>query len=100
MTHYQQGDVWIESAQIPESATHVDTKVLAEGEATGHAHRVVEGDVEMLAVQGEQYMRVFSDRAVVAHEEHKPIILPKGDYRFGQVVEYDYETEEARYVAD
>src|SRR5690606_10957612 len=96
----QQGDVWIEAASIPPGATTVATKTLAEGEVTGHAHRIVEGDVEILAHDGLRYLRVLSDKAVLAHEEHRPITLPKGDYAFGQVFEYDYETEEARYVQD
>lgn len=99
-TQLQQGDVWIESATIPPGATTVATKTLAEGEVTGHAHRIVEGDVEILAYEGLRYLRVLSDKAVLAHEEHLDIVIPRGDYAFGQVIEYDYETEEARYVQD
>lgn len=97
---YQQGDVWIEAQAIPAQAALTPVAPLAEGEVTGHSHRVVAGDVEMLALEGMRYLRVLSDKAVISHEEHGPITLPRGEYVFGQVQEWDYDAEESRHVRD
>ena len=99
MTLYQQGDVLIETAAIPKEATRTRGRVLAEGEATGHAHRV-EGDAEMLGLGERIFLRVLSNDARVVHEEHRPIALPPGEYEVRRVREYDDFTEEARRVRD
>ena len=59
----------------------LDHLVLAFGEATGHKHEVVEGDVELFEEYGTLYLRVKSEEAKIAHPEHKPITLPKGTFR-------------------
>lgn len=78
-----------------------DDKNLAEGEVTGHAHRVngsaevydadENGDVRML--------RALND-VDVTHEEHQTVRLPAGEYDIRRQVEYDPDLEEARRVAD
>ena len=107
MALYQQGDVLIQSVDsIPKDAKkqapqqHKNT--LAEGEFTGHAHRV-QGPVDIFR-QGNQtggdiFMSV-PKRITVTHEEHKPVTLPKGLYRVSRVREYDHFAEEARVVRD
>jgi hypothetical protein len=56
-----------------------EDKNLAEGEVTGHAHRVITDDV---VVYGEGEVREMSapSGAVVTHEEHKTVSLPPGEY--------------------
>ena len=73
--------------------------VLAEGEATGHAHRLVD-DVDV--VERDDGVRIFSleKGCDVTHEEHGVVKLPKGDYLADRVVEQDHFAEEARRVAD
>lgn len=99
----QQGDVIIKRTfKIPEGATRVFRNqrgyVLAEGEATGHAH-VIDDYVEMYEKDGVLYIRV--DKPVtVKHEEHKPIRLESGIYKVGKVREYDPFEEEVREVKD
>lgn len=94
----QQGDVILRRInKIPEGATRKKTNVLAEGESTGHAHRVE--DAEVYEANGVLYLRV-KEEAKVTHEEHKQIDLPAGDYEIGIVQEYDHFKEEARSVAD
>ena len=100
MKLYQQGDVLCKTISIPAGAGKKDgKKVLAEGEATGHAH-VVEGDAELLELGDRLFLRVLSGNARVIHEEHKPIEIPPGEYEIERVREYDHFREEARQVVD
>ena len=73
--------------------------VLADGEATGHSHRVVG---ENVAVYGEQEERLLEipNGGTVKHEEHKEITLPPGDYDISIVKEYDHSEESVRSVID
>jgi hypothetical protein len=74
---YRQGDVLIVPAQeIPDDARAVDHCVLATGEATGHAHRIESGAVQLVTAGGEQFVRVEADQVEVRHEEHASIFLP------------------------
>lgn len=72
--------------------------ILAEGEATGHYHRLV-GDVD---VYQEDDCRSFDleVETPLRHEEHKEIVLPPNAYESGIVLEYDPAAEEARQVRD
>ena len=97
---YQQGDVTIKPvASIPEGASPTGTRVLREGEATGHAHRATGEGVQLFIHAGALYMRVPAGTEVV-HEEHKPITVPPGIYEVGAVREYDHFAEESRAVLD
>lgn len=97
---YQQGDVIIKPvAPIPEGASPVGTRVLREGEATGHAHRATGEGVQLFIEGGTLYMRVEGEAEVV-HEEHKPIAVPPGVYEIGAVREYDHFAEMTRPVFD
>jgi len=73
-------------------------KVLAEGEVTGHAHRLTETDVTEL----DNGVRVFDAASgdVLTHEEHGTVHLPPGEYAADRVVEQDHFAEEARRVVD
>lgn len=72
--------------------------VIAEGEATGHAH-VIEDEVELYEKDGVLYLK--TPREVhVRHEEHKPVTLSPGLWKVGRVREYDPFLQEARRVAD
>jgi hypothetical protein len=97
---YQQGDVTIKPiAQIPANAMATGTRVLAEGEATGHKHLAEAPDVKLFLHQGTLYMSAPQGTTIV-HEEHGPLIIPPGEYEIGIVREYDHFAEEARYVVD
>jgi hypothetical protein len=97
---FQQGDVTIKPvASIPEGANLVNTRVLREGEATGHAHRATGEGVQLFLDGGTLYMRVPSGTEVV-HEEHKTLTVPPGVYEIGAVREYDHFAEESRVVLD
>ncbi|MCC5638959.1 hypothetical protein LC593_24635 [Nostoc sp. CHAB 5844] len=46
---------------------------LAEGEVTGHKHRISQGQAELLKKDGILYLRVLSETALLTHEEHQAI---------------------------
>ena len=101
----QQGDVWIEPVEfIPEGCTEGPTKgehfILAEGETTGHAHRIHEvAGVEFKEKDGMFYLQNKEELSVV-HEEHGPVTIPPGTWKIRKVREYDHFAEEARPVTD
>jgi len=97
---YQQGDVTIKPIdKIPTNANATGTRVLAEGEATGHKHLAQADDVQLFLHQGTLYMRAPNGTTVV-HEEHGPLEIPPGEYQIGIVREYNHFAEEARPVID
>ena len=99
---YQQGDVLIESAQIPASAkkSNKNRIVLAEGETTGHAHVISDtNNCTAFESDSELYLRVTNE-VTVSHEEHNHISIAPGNYRVRKVQEYDHFKEEARQVQD
>lgn len=79
------GDTFMQVvAEIPADAVPVKTNVLAEGEATGHAHRfeaalALEPDAfEMLAsADGRLWFRA-KKAVVLTHEEHEHVKIPAG----------------------
>ncbi|MEH2293123.1 hypothetical protein [Nostoc sp.] len=71
---------------------------MAEGELTGHKHRVTERKAELYEKDSTLYLRVFSETALLAHEEHKAISIPQGDWMVK--IQREYEPEGWRYVAD
>jgi hypothetical protein len=95
----QQGDVLIEKVSEIKGKK-LNHLTLAEGEATGHHHTVTKGEAELYEYEGTLFLNVKSDEAVVTHQEHKAVTLPKGKYKIGRVREYDHFSEEARQVRD
>lgn len=102
MRQLQQGDVLLRTGKIPKGAIikkHARGWVLAEGEATGHAHEVIGDGVEVLEKNGVLYLHApYGGR--VQHEEHTAVDIPAGDYTVGIVKEYDHFAEEAKEVRD
>ncbi len=94
------GDVGIfEGATIPPGAEKLKTKVIAEGEVTGHAHRIGAGAADIYEKDGVMYLRVHSETATITHEEHGPLEIPKGDHQVRIQEEYDF-SEGFRKVMD
>lgn len=98
---YRHGDVFIAAVKaVPADAERRPGAILARGEATGHAHRISDPDGVQL-FEGENaggYLRVDAAMATLIHEEHKPITLPKGTYRFW--IQREYSPKEIRRVVD
>lgn len=102
MKVWRQGDVIIKPETVPSDATKIEGVVLAEGERTGHAHRISQGQVELYRniAAGLLWLKVMSEFACLSHEEHEDIVLPMGDYLVKIQREYDWFSEEVRNVAD
>jgi len=98
--YYQQGDVLLEVVPTVEGEKISHNGVLAEGEVTGHTHRIA--DLTGLAFyekDGVLFLQAPKSFSVV-HEEHKVIDVPMGTYRVRKVLEYDHFLEESRSVRD
>jgi hypothetical protein len=87
---YRHGDVLVAAIEgIPPKAVKRPHLVLAEGEITGHLHRIAEpASAELYQENGQMYLRVVADHATLVHAEHGPIDLPRGDYRVWRQREY------------
>jgi hypothetical protein len=87
---YRNGDVMIEKVKVlPKDAKKQQHVTLAEGELTGHSHRIEEkGSAVMFKDRGVLFLEVTAKVASLVHEEHATIQLPKGIYRVWQQREY------------
>ena len=81
-------------------AEKVKGGILAEGEATGHAHRVSSAGAEVYDLGDGVLVLKAIETATVVHEEHGTITVPPGLYSREIVREYDHAAEESREVAD
>lgn len=90
-TTLRQGDVLLARVSaIPQGARQEQRSgriVLAEGEATGHAHAIHEPDARTYR-HGDQRYLLTRSRAQLVHEEHAPIDIPPGSWRIVQQREY------------
>ncbi len=88
---WRQGDIFLETTPlIPDPAVQQSHLVLADGELTGHSHRIADPDTALLFdVRGQMFLQVIADRADVVHQEHATITLPRGRYRVWRQREYD-----------
>lgn len=84
----RQGDVLIVAVDaIPAHASPVERStrgvVLAEGEVTGHAHRIPSRHANLYRTESDaRYMRVEGTAPVALnHEEHTTVKIPPGNYR-------------------
>jgi hypothetical protein len=71
--------------------------VLAKGEVTGHAH--VAAGPDLMFDEATKILTV-PEGAVVTHEEHHQVTLPKGKFKIGIVQEEDPYSKELRKVRD
>ncbi len=87
---YRHGDVLVAAiVAIPPAAVKRPHLVLAEGEVTGHMHRIADpGSAELYQENRQVYLRVIAKHATLIHPEHGPIALPRGDYRVWRQREY------------
>ena len=103
MQPIRQGDVIlspVDSAtdmtiQEGEKLSHL---TLAEGEVTGHSHRISQGEAELRDRDGTLYLSITSDSATLTHEEHKPIQVPQGNWIVR--IQRQYEPGDWSYVED
>lgn len=98
---YRQGDIGIlEINDIPNEAQKVNVKgdiILAGGEVTGHAHRIVNKNISMYLLNNLRYLKIL-DTVKLLHEEHAEITLPIGNYQI--IRQREYTPEKIRNVTD
>ena len=99
----QHGDVLLEEVEgIPVGAKQQKKGIgiiLAEGETTGHAHRVKGSATLYTGPDGSVYLKPDAETDLT-HEEHKTIRLMPVAYRVRRVQEFDYLEQQARQVQD
>ena len=94
---YRHGDVILKKVDKVKGKK-LSHLILAEGEVTGHAHRITQGDAELYEENGTLFLHVDSETALLTHEEHKAIELPKGDYEI--IIQREYTPEGWKRIAD
>ena len=100
MPLYRHGDVLVRRVpEIPADAKKRPHLTLAEGEITGHSHRIAEtGAATLFETAGQRFLNVTADQATLVHEEHGPITLARGCYLIWQ--QREYSPQEIRTVRD
>lgn len=99
MKWFQQGDCLIKPTHKVLGRRNDRRNILIEGEHTGHAHRVTEGEFEIYTLSNRIILNCIT-QCLVTHEEHKAISLAPGVYEIDQVLEYDHLRGEVRAVND
>jgi hypothetical protein len=83
----------------PHRLPHMGSGVLAEGEATGHAHRLA-GDFQHMLTSDGSFVRIGDAGATLTHEEHGTMtkLLPGEWYTSG--IQREFADERVRNVVD
>ena len=87
---YRHGDLLVQAVEsLPANVRRLHHLVLAQGELTGHSHRIAERDAAILfeSPQG-LFLSVTADKATMIHQEHSPIELSPGFYQIWRQREY------------
>jgi hypothetical protein len=85
---YRQGDILFKKIEkFPNKLKEKPDKVVAEGEATGHAHVLVNGALFELLTSENLYIKSEQNTRII-HEEHLPIKLESGNYQVIRQREY------------
>lgn len=91
MNHWRHGDIMVATVEsLPANAVvRQGAPVLAWGEVTGHSHRIEDtAAATFYTFAGHDFFVVHAESARLIHEEHGPITLAKGTYRFWHQREY------------
>lgn len=104
--HYRQGDIMIERINalpsgLKKIARESGRVILAHGEVTGHAHAIMDKDVDLHSTDlhpDVTFLEVRQAMALLQHDEHSTIELTKGNYRVTR--QREYSPEAIRRVAD
>ena len=96
---WRQGDVFIiPTDQLP-SDLSAHRPVLAEGEVTGHAHRLANPKAgQVFRGKSGLFLKVHAAEATIEHEEHGPVTVPQGNYIVR--IQREYHPREIRRVID
>ncbi len=94
---YRQGDILLISVpQLPIGCRKTRSKIILQGELTGHSHRITAGTVYHLG--SDQIYVQLDEPASIVHEEHAAIELPVGIYRV--IRQHEYIRNQRREVMD
>jgi hypothetical protein len=99
----RQGDVLLVPCDAPASTRPVKRVngafVLAEGEVTGHSHRIYEDTCTLVSAEeaNDLFLMVYGDVALV-HDEHSALTVPPGTYRV--TLQREYRPDEIVRVQD
>jgi hypothetical protein len=94
------GDVLLRAKdKIPEGAKKLGTKIVAEGEATGHNHKF-QGQVSIYETEQGQKFVYAKEELQLVHQEHKMVQVPAGIYEVIQEQEFDPFQSEIQKVRD
>lgn len=85
----RQGDVLLERInEMPKNLKEKD-KILAYGEVTGHKHLFDSGHVLVFENESKEQFVEAKQEAILKHEEHKAMTIPKGKWKVVLQREYD-----------
>lgn len=101
--NYRHGNLSFHPCEKPEGKkVGSKTYTLALGEHTGHKHVITatEGTLDIFKDEKGEMFLVIDGKAVLTHEEHKPIEFTTGTYRMKQEREFDYFEGAIRQVLD
>ena len=102
---YRHGDVLIKRLEkLPAGVVNKKPSkqaVLAEGEATGHFHRLScdSASIQLLEHEMARYL-VLSDTCRLTHEEHNALSIDSGVYEITMEREWDYIENQRKQVVD
>jgi hypothetical protein len=102
MKAYRQGDISIiTAAKLPGRMRRGKGEpILARGELTGHAHRIVQKSSATLPAGRSSVPARAIELRQAYHEEHEDVVLPKGDYEIRRQREFDWVSQGVRNVTD
>lgn len=100
MALYRHGDLLVSRVDaLPSSARRLNHLVLAQGELTGHSHRIAEREAAVLFETDQGlFLNVTQSVATLVHQEHGPIELQSGYYQVWR--QREYTPAEIRVVRD
>lgn len=98
MNPLRQGDVILIPQTTSIAGTRLSHLTLAEGEVTGHRHRISNGQAELYERDGTLYLKVLSPTATLTHEEHNAVQVPQGNWMIR--IQREYHPEGWNYVND
>lgn len=87
-------------ARLKEIKINGNEWVAAYGETTGHKHLLTCERMTIRQAENGRYFLSLEVDGTLTHEEHKTIVLPKGDYLVGSEQEMDWFTKTKRKVID
>ncbi len=97
---YRNGDICIKQIdKLPEGLVEKKSNILAEGEVTGHAHKLLKNGFTLYEKEGVLYLSV-KELTPLTHEEHKTIEIAPGEYIIQTEREYNPFDEEISKVKD